>query len=279
MNILGQNPEFHVTPTSGLVNMVAMQRDAWMKDHLFKAQGLREVQPRVLSSLRGLMEGFFSQELEQGRTPFDKSRGWVAYIELLEEIFEQPVRIIFPIRDVRAIAASFEKMHRKGASTRLAPPDSAFVGMQSIDGRAGNVLSPGGAAGMPIVRVRDALERGLADRLLFIRYSRLVGRPKETLDALHEALGFDRFDYDFDNVQQLTREDDTVHGMWDLHTIREGKVAPQGEAPPWEGVLPDRVASRLADEFADINKIANAPSPVASKVSQLPMRGERRAEG
>lgn len=262
MNILGQNPRHHVTPTNDLIDMVASVRNNWMHTVGFRSQGLREVKPRVLRSMCGQIYGFYEEEFEAGKTVFDKSRGWIAYIETLEEILQRPVKVLVTIRDIRAIIASFERIHRQSTMTSHVPRGPAFFDMQSIDGRARQLLSPGAVVGIAANRVRDALERGMGDRLLFVRYNRLVSRPHETLQAVHEALDLPTFDYDFENVEQLTKEDDTVHGMWDLHTIRTGRVSPPSGPPPWEGVIPPRVLEWLSNEYADLNSIANEPSPV-----------------
>src|SRR4051812_10062618 len=85
-NILGQNPSFHVTPTSGLIELVVGIRDRWADQIEFRAQPQELVLPRIVGAMRGLIEGFYKNELREGRIVVDKSRGWLAYIELLEQI-------------------------------------------------------------------------------------------------------------------------------------------------------------------------------------------------
>lgn len=262
LNILGQNPNHHVTPTNDLIDLLAGVRNNWMHTVGFRSQGLREIKPRVLRSMRGQIYGFYEEEFEAGKTVFDKSRGWVAHIETLEEILQRPVKVLVTIRDIRAILASFERIHRQSMMTSHVPHGPAFFDLQSIDGRARQLLAPASVVGIAANRVRDAIERGMADRLLFVRYNRLVSRPHETLAAIHQGLGLPPFEYDFNNVQQLTQEDDTVHGMWDLHTIRTGKVSPPSGPPPWDGILPPRVTEWVNREYGDLNSIANEPSPI-----------------
>jgi len=267
MNILGQNPRHHVTPTNDLIDLMVGVRNSWMHTVGFHSQGLRDVKPRVLGAMRGQLYGFYEEEFETGKTVFDKSRGWIAHIETLEEVLQRPVKVIVTIRDIRAVVASFERIHRQGNMTTHVPKGPAFFDMQTIDGRARQLFSPDSVVGIAVNRIRDAIERGMADRLLFVRYRRLVSRPRETLAAIHDALGLHPFRYDFDHVEQLTKEDDTVYGMWDLHTIKTGKVTPSDGPPPWEGILPPRVSEWLSQEYADINAIANDPSPIPAHVS------------
>lgn len=268
MNVLGQNPLHHVTPTNDLIDLLMLVRNSWMHTVGFRSQGLRNVKPRVLRSMRGQLYGFYEQEFDAGKTVFDKSRGWVANIELLEDVLERPVKVVVTVRDVRSIIASFERIHRQSYMTSHVPRGPAFFDMQSIDGRARSLLAPGAVVGVAINRVRDALERGMGDRLVFVRYSAFTTFPHETMAMVHRELGLEPFQYDFDNVQQLTTEDDTVHGMWDLHTIREGAVRPPNGPPPWEGLIPPRVLAWLEQEYADINAIANEPIQIADEELQ-----------
>ena len=55
-------------------------------------------------------------------------------------------------------------------------------------------------------------------------------------------LGEKPFEHDFDHVEQVTTEDDSVHGFKDLHKIR-AKVAPQ--PPAWPDVL-----GQAAEQYA-----------------------------
>jgi hypothetical protein len=70
---------------------------------------------------------------------------------------------------------------------------------------------------------------------------------------VHIALGLPRYEYDPQNVTQLTQEDDHFHGM-QLHTIR-ARVEPPDDTP-WESVLPPQLCHQLATEYADINRLA-----------------------
>ena len=48
MNLLGQNPQNHVTPTNGLIDLIIRIRNTWAQNDTFKSQGLwKVVQPRI----------------------------------------------------------------------------------------------------------------------------------------------------------------------------------------------------------------------------------------
>jgi hypothetical protein len=189
----------------------------------------------------------------------------------MEDVLEREVRVVVPVRDVKGIVASFEKIGRKSWMTKPAVKGPAFFDIQTVGGRARQILAPPSVVGLSINRLRDALDRGLRDRLVFVPYRDLTNHPQGVLAYIHAALGLEPYaDYNPDHVEQVTYEDDSVHGM-DLHTIRP-KVEPAPEAP-WVGVLPSRLCTWIDQEYGDINQLAATsivmptppPAPKATK--------------
>ena len=86
--------------------------------------------------------------------------------------------------------------------------------------------------------IRDAVTRGWADCMHFVEYDALTKKPKETLAGIYKFLGEEGCEHDFDNVEQVTFEDDFVYGFKDLHQIR-AQVKPQ--EPQWPKVFDDAV--------------------------------------
>lgn len=254
LNLLGQNPNHHVTPTNDLVEMIIKIRDSWTSFISFKSQGINNVKPRIISSLRGIIKGFFQVEFEQDKVVFDKSRGWFSYIELLEELLQRKVVLLTTVRDIRDIIASFEKLYRKSYLTRFPVFGDAYYNMQTIEGRARQLLDVKSVLGLSVSRMRDVIKRGLGDRLVVIPFRRLTNDPKGVLKNIHEFLDLSDFNYDPENIEQITQENDELHGM-ELHKIRR-KIEPD-EGGSWKGILPENLANELATEYRDINHLAN----------------------
>ena len=91
MNILKQNPKIHTTPTNGLIDMVVIMQKEWSKNSSFKSQNQNELVKNIENMLSSMITGFYKKEIEQGKICIDKSRGWVAYIDLLEKLFDKNV--------------------------------------------------------------------------------------------------------------------------------------------------------------------------------------------
>ena len=56
-NIVGQNPAFHVTPTSGLLDLLYVARGQFSRGEEFKAQGREEMERAFIGFCRDGLEG------------------------------------------------------------------------------------------------------------------------------------------------------------------------------------------------------------------------------
>jgi len=255
---MGQNPFNHVTPTNNVLDAITSLRDWWRNQIGFRAQGLDNIKPRMLSACRGLMQGFYRDEIAAGKTIFDKNRGWIASIEVLEEILESPVRVVACVRDVRDVIASFEKIHRKAVFTEHQAVDAEEALLfQTIEGRATRWLQQKHDVGYAVAALRDAYLRGVGDRIVVVRYRDLTHDPVRTIRDVHGKLGLPPFDCDPANVKMLTPEDDTVYGM-QLHQVK--KIVAPDHGGSWRGVLPDGLSRQIDDSFSDIQSLARGES-------------------
>lgn len=258
MNILGQNPKFHVTPTSGLIELFLSIKNQWKNVFEFKAEGLEKVKHRVEGAMQGVLYGYFQDEMLDGKICFDKSRGWLQFIEDLETCLKRKIKIITTVRDVREILASFEKLYRKRGIEYNYPVGDAFLKAQTIEGRCDLLLADGGVLGITINRLRDVLNRGLSDRVIFVPYEYLTSHPGEIMKHLHKNLNLQDYEYDVNNVKQITNEGDVWHGM-DLHIIRP-EVKPQKNSETWREIFPKNYAEYISKKYEDINTLANSNS-------------------
>jgi sulfotransferase len=245
-NILAQNPRFHASATSGILDVMFGVRNHWDQLAQFQAmtdRGACEAAKRRV--LRAILEAYYADDPRP--VVFDKSRSWLAHLELAEAILDGPARVLVPVRDLRDILASFEKLWRRAAATRQLPQESQFyVEFQTIAGRCAVWARGDQPLGLACNRVRDALHRGFRDRLHFVPYESLTGSPRETLARIYEFLEEEPFAHDFAHVAQVTHEDDRLYGFPDLHAIRS-RVEP---APPqWPALLGEAAAPYAGVRF------------------------------
>ncbi|MEI8249390.1 MAG: sulfotransferase [Candidatus Taylorbacteria bacterium] len=229
-NILNQNPRFHATSTSGVLDMLLAIRNNWNNIVEFKATRNEFAKIRVL---RGMLESFYADVDKP--IIFDKSRGWLGFLEMAENLIGNKAKILVPVRDIREVLSSFEKLWRKeSVSGQISQEKQNPLEFQTVEGRCETFLKINQPVGSAYNRIKDALHRGYGDRMHFIFFDELTENPKATIDAVYAFLGEKPFAHDFDNIEQTTHEDDFFHGFKDLHTIRK-QVLPV--PPDWREVL------------------------------------------
>ena len=225
MNILNQNPNFHGTPTSGLIGSVLSIRDGWKANDVYKSNGEEYIYPKIKTMLKNMMIGFYQKEVLEGKIPVDKNRAWVNNIFFLEEVFGCKVKILFPIRHIGDCIISMERVNRK--STIVNHGDNGnFINEQTTIGRAENFIKDDGVMGQPMLFLRDVVYNNMQDRLVFVPYDDMLIQPKETFTRIYKELGMNHYEHDFENINQTIFEQDMHHGFAPngLHSIKEGKL-------------------------------------------------------
>ena len=145
------------------------------------------------------------------------------------------LKVLVTVRDLRDVCASFEKLYRKTAATGQIPQEQADkrLKMKTAVGRLQTFIDDGQPVGRAFRAIRDAVTRGWRKNMMFVEYGALTGKPGKALESVYSFLGEERFEHDFENVEQITFEDDSAHGFKDLHKIRR-KVEPM--EPQWSKV-------------------------------------------
>jgi sulfotransferase len=219
-NILAQNPDFHVTPTSGLSELISGIHQFWKQSPIIKAAEKPEKQLTIMKEM------FQSYHSDTDRPiVFNKSRGWAQQIELVEAALEAPIKILTTIRPIPNILASMEKLYRKEIKN-INSPMQRPPAMNTIDGRLGVWTAQDGLVGGTFNSIQDAFYRGHKDKFFFVDYNALTQTPATIIKQVYSFLDKPYFDHDFNDVQQYTQENDAEHGFTDLHTIRP-KIQPQ----------------------------------------------------
>ncbi len=211
-NILAQNPDFHVTPTSGLSDIIGNINQIWHHNPAIKAS---EPPEKQLKLINGLFQTYHSDT--DRPVVFNKSRNWAPQIELVEMSLQRPIKILTTIRKLTSILASFEKLYRKEL-TNITSPMIRTPEMSIISNRINNWAN--GVVGGAFNSIQDAFLRGHRHKFHFIDYDKLTNDPKNVMKQVYSFLEKPYYEHDFTNIQQYTHENDTEHGFTDLHTIR-----------------------------------------------------------
>ena len=215
-NILAQNPRFHVTPTSGMVELLTAMRGTMEKIGEFRAAPNEEA---AMGAIRGALFGYF--ESVDRPVIFDRSRSWLFEVEMVEVLLRCKAKVIVPVRDIPEILVSFERLWRDNKAARtLIQQEVSPVEFRSLEGRCNVWLQPAHPVGRAYVGIQDALTRGFRDRMHFVHFDYLTRNPTGALQDVYRFLEEPPFAHDFEHVEKVTMEDDLVHGIKGLHDIR-----------------------------------------------------------
>lgn len=238
-NILGQNPKFYVTPTSGVLELIYASREQYSTSPEFKAQDKDLMRTGFLSFCKQGMQGFYNAITDK-EVVIDKSRGWGVHYDFLSTVVDNP-KVICIIRDPRAIYASMEKNFRKNPEQSKGIVNWAKGENIDIQSRVQGWIN-GIPVGLAFNRLRESINRGFAKNFLFIKYEELLEFPDEVMKAVYNYLGEEYYQHDFENIEQITQEDDEVYGHYGDHKIQSKLI---NSKPDYKTILGSDVCNHI----------------------------------
>ena len=217
-NILAQNPDIYATPTSGVLELVYGARANYTSSLEFKAQDSQLMKNGFLEFCNKGIKGFY-EGITDKKYVVDKSRGWGIHYDFLNSFSPSP-KIICMVRNLKDIFASMEKNFRKNPEKHNPMVDWSTMSGTSIPKRV-DVWAQGVPVGMALERLQEIFRLGNNKHILFVRFEDLCLYPENTMKEIYDYLEIPHFEHDFDNIEQVTKEDDEVYGEFGDHNIRQ----------------------------------------------------------
>ena len=217
-----QNPEIYSTPTSGAVEFLLGARTLYSTGDAFKAQDPAQMQKAFQGFCKEGLYGYFNAITDR---PYvvDKSRAWLGNFRFANFI-EPGAKVIVMVRDLRGIFASMEKNYRKNPHKDPQIVNGAQLRNMNTDTRLQHFsMSP--PVGPSLEWLYDSIIQGYDQRILFIRYEDFTQNPDAEMKRVYNYLELPYFAHDFNNVEQLTHENDVIHGIFGDHQIKP-KIEP-----------------------------------------------------
>lgn len=216
-NILGQNPDIYSTPTSGVLELIFAARNNYTNSLEFKAQDNNLMKNCFLNFCREGMRGFYDSITDK-KYIIDKSRGWGIHYDFLNLIYPNP-KIICMVRDLRDIFSSMEKNYRNNQDKQNSILDWTKMQGTTVPKRV-DIWAQNPPVGMAIERMNEIIRMGIDNKILFIKFENLCLYPEIEINKIYDYLNIPKYQHDFDNIKQLTEEDDVVYGIFGNHLIR-----------------------------------------------------------
>jgi sulfotransferase len=217
-NILAQNPDFYTTPTSGLLELLFRSRNAYSDSPEFKAQDQEIMKKAFLGYCKGALEGYFNGITDK-KFIVDKCRAWGINYECLNMFYKNP-KIVCMIRDPKDIFTSMEKKHRQNPHINSGIVNNAELKGTTVEKRI-DIWANNVPVGISLDWLKDIIYQGIHNNILFVKFEHLTANPQNELNRIYDFFEIERFNHNFNNVEQSTQEDDTVHGIFGDHKIRQ----------------------------------------------------------
>jgi len=244
-NIMAQNPDFYVTPTSGLLELFYGARVNFSNSPEFKAQDSELMKKAFLGFCKAGLEGYFDSITDK-KYVMDKSRGWGVYRPFLDSFYPNP-KIICMVRDLRSVLCSFEKIFRKNQHQHDPLRDDSTARGTTVHKRIDENMHPSNVVGRALERIFEITRQGYDNKILFVKYEDLCLFPEREMERIYNYLEIPHHTHDFDNIIQVTKEDDAIYGLSsDLHTVNK-----KLELPPvdYNKILGLDISNYLYDNY------------------------------
>lgn len=213
-NILKQNPEVYSEAVSSLSAVVGSVHANWESLEPNIEYPNYEAKRGVLKSI---LEGYYSHIDKP--IIFDKDRGWVSLIPVVEEVLQKQVKILICVRNPAEIVTSFERLGRNNPLFSTTADRSMGAG-STIANRAMFYAGPNGPLGLAHGCIKDAITMGYLDRFLFVDYNRFCGNPKSQTQRIYDFFELPEFEHNFKKIEQHEVYNDSAVGLPNLHKIK-----------------------------------------------------------
>lgn len=244
-NVMMQNPKIYSTPTSGVGELLLSSRTIYSSGDAFKAQDPDEMKEAFRGFCKGGIYGYFNALTDRSYV-LEKSRGWLGNFGFLEFFDVENPKIIVMVRDLRSIFSSMEKNYRKNPHKDPLIVNGLELKNMTTPARV-NHYSITPPIGPSLEWLFESIHQGYDKKIHFIKFEDFTINPEREIKKLYNYLDIPYYQHDFDNVEQLTQENDVIHGIFGDHKINN-KISPVEE--DYLDILGKPESDRIRDHYS-----------------------------
>ncbi len=231
--ILNQNPNVYCSPISPLLDHIKnLDEDLKLneKNQIFNWE------ETVVRNIQSYAQLFYEHRKEP--IIIDRHKGWGSAnsISNAAKYITNKPRILFTVRDIPSILASYLVLLGKGTDTFLDNHINAMgiykYGNQTHDDlRCDVLMNYNGLIQLQLLFLTEALQLNLPIHL--IEYDDLINEPDVVMQKAYDFLEIEPYNHDFKNITKLEIETPEAGGLpSNIHDIRKelSKVSPSPES-------------------------------------------------
>lgn len=240
--ILNQNPRIHSSAASPLCRVIEDVIESFSNSDYYKADPRLSAAENVIKQI----PHSFYEEIEKP-VIIDKDRRWGEKSQMIKSVFDTEPKFICQVRPVEEILTSLILLLRKNkyeGGERLSFVDENLIKCDMAmndENRCMWLLNEKAPLGEAISSLRKLNQ----NEAIIIEYKDLVENPSQVMNSIYDFLGEERYCHDFNNIQDVSKVDDSGYNVKGLHDMRS-KIS-MTSTPP-EDVLPEKIL-RLCKEI------------------------------
>jgi len=218
--LFNQNPEIYSTPISPL--------PTFMWDFAKSANNSEQVNRNVENKIKAeiFLSSFMDNYYKEVEKPvvIDREKTWgtPANLGIIKQYVTPTPKIIFTVRDILEIIASFIKMDADYLKRDAYSLDYYMSNYRSEkDLVAETLMRPNGDIDKGLLSLASAFYPENKGMFHIVEYNDLVFNPEETMSKIYNFLELPYYQHDFNNIKKIEVDNDETIGLpKTLHDIR-----------------------------------------------------------
>lgn len=241
--IMHQNPKIYGSTTSPVLEYLYVIRNNTQLPEA-KSQDQELMKKAFLSICKSLPQDYY-KELTDRPIVFDKNRAWSFYYEWISQ-FNNDVKIVCMVRNLNSIVSSMEKIFRKNLDKPIGPINPQNIQNMTLQERVGYWLESH-PIGISLKEILDLFNRGISEKVLFIKYEDFCEDPQVELKKIYEYINEEEFEHYFSGIKKEVFENDEYFGIYGDH-----KVKPEIQKPNLkeaENILGKNICRQIEKDY------------------------------
>ena len=219
--IFNQNPEIYSTPLSPLPTYMFDFANAYSTIE----QSIRNEENKVKSEI--FLSSFLDNYYKDVEKPviIDREKAWgtPANLEIIKKFVNPNPKIIFTVRDILEIIASFIKMDADYLKREVYQKNGFINNYRSQkDIICEHLMSPLEDIDKSLLSLASAFYPENKGIFHIVEYRDLISKPEETMNGIYEFLEMPHYSHNFKKIEKLEKDNDEILGLpKNLHDIKK----------------------------------------------------------
>ena len=219
--IFNQNPEIYSTPLSTLPTYMFDFANAYSTIE----QSLRNEENKVKSEtfLSSFLDNYYKDVEKPVIIDREKAWGTPANLEIIKKFVNPKPKIIFTVRDILEIIASFIKMDADYLKREVYQKNGFINNHRSQkDIICEHLMSPLEDIDKSLLSLASAFYPENKGIFHIVEYRDLISKPEETMNGIYEFLEMPHYSHNFKKIEKLEKDNDEILGLpKNLHDIKK----------------------------------------------------------